>query len=186
MTRLALCLVLSWFLAAPAAACVGKTVVVGAVETPRGQVVAQLIAILINERTGTTVKIAGFPDGEALHRGLAAGDVDIAVEHAQRALGRLGLEAPADPAASLEAAKATYLERLNLIWMPPLGFSGPATDPGPGAPVVRKDTVKKFPALPRLIAKTEGLLPESVLAALAKAGEPAQVAREFLREKKLI
>jgi osmoprotectant transport system substrate-binding protein len=54
------------------------------------------------------------------------------------------------------------------------------------APVARKDTLKKFPALPRLIAKTKGLLPDGVLASLAQTGEPARSARQFLREKKLI
>ncbi len=185
MKRLLLTAALSWLLAGPAAACVGKTVVVGSLDSPRGRLVAQVLAILINERTGTTVKVTEFADAEALHRGLAGGSVDLGVEHPRRALARLGLEAPADPAAALEAAKGAYLEKLNLVWMPALGFGGADPD-GQGAPVVRKDTVKKFPALPRLIAKTEGLLPDAVLATLEKAGDPARVAREYLREKKLI
>jgi osmoprotectant transport system substrate-binding protein len=168
----------------PAAACVGRTLVIGGVETPRGQLVAQVIAILINERTGTTVKIMGFPSAEALHRKLATGAVDIAVEHTDRALARLDLEVPTDPEAAYRAAKSAYLKSLNLVWLPPLGFSDQVA--GLAAPVARKDTLKKFPALPRLIAKTKDLLPDDVLATLTRAGEPAHSARQFLREKKLI
>lgn len=186
MKQLLLTAALTCLLATPAIACVGKTVVVGSLDSPRGRLVAQVLAILINERTGTTVKVTEFADADALHRGLAGGTVDLGVEHPRRALLRLGLDAPADPAAAAEAAKGAYLEKLNLVWMPPLGFGGPEAGDGPGAPVVRKDTIKKFPALPRLIAKTEGLLPDAVLAALEKAGDPARVAREYLREKKLI
>ncbi len=183
--RLAVALLLGWVCGGSAWACVGKTVVVGAVETPQGQVLAQVFALLINERTGTTVKIEAFSDLDALHRGLATGDVDLAVERAGSALQRLGLEPPGDAEEAFSAAKAEYLKRLNLVWLPPLGFGG-AEREGLAAPVARKATLKKFPALPRLIAKTQGLLSEPVVAELASQPEPARAAREFLRERKLI
>ncbi len=191
MKRTAANLVLAFALLVPAAsppalACVGKTVVVGAVQTPEGRVIAQILAILINERTGTTVKIADYADPETLHRGLAAGEADIGVEFTGAGLARLGLAAAADGDAAYQAVKAGYLERLNLVWLPRLGFTGASASPGDAAPVARKDTLKKFPALPRLIAKTEGLLSDEVVRGLTGAGEPARAAREFLREKKLI
>ncbi len=172
--------------ALPAGACVGKTLIIGTDETPESRLVAQVIAILINERTGTTVKIQNFPDADAVHRELSTGDVDIAVEYPARALGRLGRAVPADPQAAYTEAKAAYLEQLNLVWLPPLGFGDPGGQGGMAAPVAQKNTLKKFPALPRLIAKTKDLLPDSVLTELVGAGDPAKVAREFLREKKLI
>jgi len=167
-------------------ACVGKTLVIGAQETPEGRLVAQVIAILINERTGTTVKVTEFPDSETLHGSLASGETDIAVEYTTAALARMGLEVPPDSDSAYQSAKAAYLERLNLVWLPRLGFAAPDLPAGEAAPVARKETLKKFPALPRLIAKTEGLLPPDVLRGLAAAGEPARAAREFLREKRLI
>ncbi|MDF1553897.1 MAG: glycine betaine ABC transporter substrate-binding protein [Deferrisomatales bacterium] len=183
---IALTLLLASLATVPATACVGKTLIIGAVETPEGRLVAQVIAILINERTGTTVKIQNFADPDAVHRELSAGDVDIAVEYPARALVRLGRAVPADPKAAYTEAKAAYLEQLNLVWLPPLGFQAPGDHGGAAAPVAQKHTLKKFPALPRLIAKTQDLLPDATLAALVKAGDPALVAREFLREKKLI
>ena len=169
---------------ARAPACVGKTLVVAAPTTAEGRVVAQVIAILINERTGTTVKLAEVTDAEAAHRALVDREADIAVEYAGQALARLGLSDPGDPADRLRAVKAAYLERLNLVWLPPLGFG--ASGVGPAAPVARKETLKKFPALPRLIAKTRDRLPDDVVAALARADDPAKAAREFLRKQKLI
>jgi len=185
--RLALLTTLALLLNGPAAlACVGKTLVIGAQETPEGRVVAQVIAILINERTGTTVKVAEFPDAEALHRSLASGEADIAVEFTADALARLGLEIPQNRDSAYQSAKAAYLERLNLVWLPRLGFGALTPPSGEAAPVARKETLKKFPALPRLIAKTEGILSQEVLQGLASAGEPARAARDFLRDRRLI
>jgi osmoprotectant transport system substrate-binding protein len=175
-----------WLGASPALACVGKTIVIGADRTPRGRFAAQVLAILINERTGTTVKIADFPDAEAVHRGLAAGDVDIAVEYANRALARMGLGAGDSPEAAVKALRGAYQEKLNLAWLQPLGFTDSGDHRAPAATVVRKDTLKKFPALPRLLAKTEGVLPDTVIASLTTGGDAARSAREFLRNKKLI
>lgn len=168
-----------------ARACVGKTIVIGAVQSPEGRAVAQVIAILINERTGTTVKITDFPDEDSLHRGLARGDADIAVEHIGPALNRVGLPGAGNADASYQAVKDAYLERLNLVWLPRLGFSS-SEPPGHAAPVARKETLKQFPALPRLIAKTEGILTDDVVRSLAASGEPSKAARGFLRDRKLI
>lgn len=169
-----------------ARACVGKTIVIGAVQSPEGRAVAQVIAILINERTGTTVKIADFPDEDTLHRGLARGEADIAVEHIGPALTRVGLSGAVDAEGSYQAVKDAYLERLNLVWLPRLGFASPEPSSGHAAPVARKETLKQFPALPRLIAKTEGLLTDDVVRSLAASGEPSKAARGFLRDRKLI
>lgn len=184
MRRALLALAIFSFCSSAAFACVGKTLVIGSTDSPEARVLSQVIAILINERTGTTVKIQEFPDAEAVHGGLASGAVDIAIDRTDRAISRLSLAAPADSRGAYLAVKAADQEKLNLIWLPPLGpVQGGAAL---AAPVVRKDTVKKFPALPRLIAKTEGILSEDVVAALARSGEPAKSARQFLREKKLI
>lgn len=165
-------------------ACVGKSLVIGAVAGPEGRVVAQILALLINERTGTTVKIQEYDDAAGAHEAVVRHEVDIVVEAAGEALARLGLEVPEDPAARFDRAKETYLERLNLVWLPPLGYG--EAKAGPAAPVARKDILRKFPALPRLIAKTQNLVTDEVLAVLAADADPQRAAREFLRKEKLI
>lgn len=174
------------FLTGPAAACVGKTLIVGTDGTPRSRAVAQILAILINERTGTTVEVLDHPDAEALFKGLTEGNVDLALEYAGRALTRGGKPLPAEGAKAFEEANAYYQETWNLVWLPPLGFSEAGRAASVAAPVAQKHALKKFPALPRLIAKTQSILPEGEIAALASAANQAQAARDFLKKNKLI
>lgn len=186
MRKFLLCLVSLAFFSTPAFSCVGRGISIGALNNPRDQIVAQVLAILINERTGTAVNITEFSDKEAMHKNLAEGQINLAVEHTNFALSQLGLEVPQDPSQAYSAVKAAYLKDLNLVWLPLLGFSGEQADFGQAAPVASKETIKKFPALPRLIAKTKGLLSDETLEPLVHAGNPANAAREFLKEKKLI
>jgi osmoprotectant transport system substrate-binding protein len=99
----------------------------------------------------------------------------------------------ADSAELYKAVKATYNEELNLVWLKPFGFDNksvaPAGTAAEAAPVVRKDTLKKFPALARLINKLGGRIDASAIAKLetsAKGGDSKKVARQFLRENRLI
>jgi len=186
MKKILLLIAAAAFLATPALSCVGRGISIGALNNPRDQLVAQVLAILINERTGTSVNITEFSDQEALHKDLAEGKINIAVEHTNKALSRLGLDIPKDQNQAYSAVKAAYLEKLNLVWLPMLGFGDEQTHSGQAAPVASKETIKKFPALPRLIAKTKGLLPAETIDPLARSGDPANAAREFLKEKKLI
>ena len=62
---------------------------------------------------------------------------------------------------------------------------------GPAFTVVHKDTLKKFPALPRLLEKvgTRVVLDDGRLDGLvsqARSEKPAKVARNYLKEVKLI
>ena len=85
-----------------------------------------------------------------------------------------------------------YEERYNLIWLEPWGFDGKAGGGGAVskvAPVVRRDTLKKFPALSRLVNKMAGVLDNQAMELLLaeSANEPVrQVTKKFLKQKKLI
>ncbi|NIQ96905.1 MAG: hypothetical protein GWN87_24035, partial [Desulfuromonadales bacterium] len=96
-------------------------------------------------------------------------------------------------AALYKAVKATYNEELNLVWLKPFGFENKSVGPdgvaAEAAPVVRKDTLKKFPALARLINKLGGRIDAASISNLetaAKGGDSKKVAREFLRQNRLI
>ena len=170
--------------------CVGKTVVIGSKGGVQQDILAQVLAILITERTGTTVKVTSFDSTAAAHEALMRAEIDMYVEYtgiAQRET--LKGEPAADADAAYAAVKESYNRDLNLIWLDPLGFSLTVEVPAQAAPVVRKDTLKKFPALARLINKLGGRIDDDAIASLEQqaAKEPLpQVARSFLKDQRLI
>jgi len=175
-------------------ACVGKTLVVGTTGSVQQDLMAQMLSLLIAERTGTTVKVVKVESSQAAHEALLKADLDMYVEYT--GVGQVQIlhkEAIADAGQLYKAVKATYNEDLNLIWLKPLGFDeqslAPAGVAAEAAPVVRKDTLKKFPALARLINKLGGRIDAASIRKLegdAQAGDSKKVAREFLRQNRLI
>lgn len=175
-------------LARPAQACVGKTLLIATTGSPQQEVLAQILAILIGERTGTTVKVVAFPSVAAAHEALSKADLDIQVQFSGQGLVEM-LKKPAltDRDAAFQMVKEAYNQELNLVWLAPLGFSDAKF--GQAAPVVRKDTLKKFPALSRLINKLGGAIDDATmhrLEAEAKARPAQDVARAFLKAGKFI
>lgn len=179
---------------AAAIACVGKTLVVGTTGTVQQDIMAQMLSLLISERTGTTVKVVKVESNKAAHDALLKADLDMYIEYT--GLGQMQIlqkAAITDAGQLFKAVKATYNEELNLIWLKPFGFDekslvvdGMAAE---AAPVVRKDTLKKFPALARLINKLGGridIVAIKKLEAQAKDADPKKVARQFLRQNRLI
>jgi osmoprotectant transport system substrate-binding protein len=189
-----LALMLALVLSTPAVACVGKTLMIGATESSQQQVLAQLLAVLIGERTGTTVKVVTYESSQQLHDALLKADLDMYIEYT--GVGQVDIlhAAPlTDSDALYKAVKEVYNQDLNLVWLKPLGFEAPelvpAGVPAQAAPVVRKDTLKKFPALARLINKLGGKVSNEAMHQLEQeAGtQPAnQVARAFLKQNRLI
>ncbi len=177
-----------------AQACVGKTLVIGASANAQQQVLAQLLAVLISERTGTTVKVVEFETHQQIHQALLKADLDMYVEYTGAGqIDILHAEPLTDARALYKSVKTAYNQDLNLIWLKPLGFQAegvtPAGVPAEAAPVVRKDTLKKFPALARLINKLGGRVDAEEIRKLeAEVGSqpPRKVARTFLKQERLI
>jgi len=177
-----------------ASACVGKTLLVGAIDNPQQQVLAQMLAVLISERTGTTVKVVPVAGHAEAHDALLRADLDMYVEYTGVGQVTLLKDPPiADSDSLYKAVKERYNQELNLIWLKPFGFSDPRYAPegtvAEAAPVVRKDTLKKFPALARLINKLGGAIDAETMKKLeaeSVAGSSKDVARRFLKENRFI
>jgi osmoprotectant transport system substrate-binding protein len=190
---LAAALLLPAALAPPAAACVGRKLVMGSLSSPREAMVSRVLTILVHERTGTTVEMRLFPSAEELFAAAREGKVDIYVGYSGQAAAALSLPSAA-PEEVLAAVKKRFDEEFNLVWGRPLGCGGRSLEgksTGLAAPVVRKDTLKKFPALPRLLEKVGGRVPlddsaVDELVANGKGGAEEKAARAWLREVKLI
>lgn len=173
----------------PARACVGKTLHIAAAGSVQQEILANTLATLISERTGTSVKVDRFDNAQAAHDALGKADLDIIIAYTGQARSEI-LKKPAiaESAALYEAVRDEYNQNLNLVWLAPLGFSDGKN--GQAAPVARKDTLKKFPALARLINKLGNVIDETTMVKLegqVKGGKTAaEVARAFLKESKLI
>ena len=177
-----------------ATACVGKALHIGVLDTPQQRLLTQLLAILISERTGTTVEVVSETSHAKAHEALLRADLDMYVEYT--GIGQvtiLGGAPIADQQALYKAVKERYNQDLNLVWLEPFGFVNPQLAPAgtvaEAAPVVRKDTLKKFPALARLLNKLGGTLDAATMQKLegeVTGGNAKDVARKFLKDKRLI
>ena len=179
----------------PALACVGRTLYVGTLNNPDDRLMADMLALLINERTGTTVKIRRFDTAEQLYAALAAEKeeerVDIIVEDTGDANTMLGRTPSGDPEADYLAVKKRYDEERDIIWLNPFGFTATSQQKGVvTAPLVRRGVLTNFPLLPRVLNKLAGAIDDTAYAELltrVQQGEkPRNVAKDFLRQRKLI
>lgn len=177
-----------------ASACVGKSLIVGALDSPQQKVLAEMLSILISERTGTSVKVVPVDDHQNAHEALLRADLDMYIEYTGISQVVLLKDQPiADSKALFQSVKDRYNQELNLVWLQPFGFSAtelaPAGTVADAAPVVRKDTLKKFPALARLINKLGGTIDAATMDELEKAssgGNSREVARSFLKKNRFI
>lgn len=181
------------FLSSAVYACVGKTLVIGSTGGVQQELLANMLGQLISERTGTTIKLVTHSSSLEAHQALLKHDLDMYVEYT--GVGQvqiLGAELLPDAQQLYRVVKQRYNEELNLIWLKPLGFRADPQGigvPTQAAPVARKDTLKKFPALARLINKLAGKLDAKTMANLeTQAGSQSakEVARAFLRRNRLI
>jgi len=177
-----------------AQACVGKTLVVGALDSPQQRVLAEMLSVLIGERTGTTVKVVSVAGHAEAHDAMIRAEMDMYVEYTGVGQVIILKEQPiADSDELYKAVKERYNQDLNLVWLKPFGFSdaryAPEGTVAVAAPVVRKDTLKKFPALARLINKLGGSIDDPTMKELetaSAAGNSRDVARKFLKENRFI
>jgi osmoprotectant transport system substrate-binding protein len=187
-------LIITGLTVSSAQACVGKTLVVGALDNPQQQVLAEMLSVLIGERTGTTVKVVSVAGHAEAHDAMIRAEMDMYVEYTGVGQVVILKEQPiADSDELYKAVKERYNQDLNLVWLKPFGFSdaryAPEGTVAVAAPVVRKDTLKKFPALARLINKLGGSIDDPTMKELetaSAAGNSRDVARKFLKEKRFI
>lgn len=183
-------------------ACVGKSLVIGSVDMPSVNMVSEMMSILITERTGTTVVIKKFPDYRSCYDAAAKGDVDIMVDFTGRGYVDVLKKAPEQDSDKVsQTVKEVYEREMNLVWLGQFGFSEPGLAvsggvkvPEMAAPIIRKETLTKFPALPRVISKLTGKLDNTAVDRLVTeigkgpdaAKKAPKVTRGYLKSKRLI
>jgi osmoprotectant transport system substrate-binding protein len=173
-------------------ACVGKKLIVGVTKSTESEVLAEVLATLVNERTGTTVEIYFYEDVQGIYDAVMEKIVDISIENTTRAMQLLNMPVEPDVKKAYKVVKATYEKEKGLVWLKPFGFR---KKEGNGtrsytATILRMEILNNFPALPRLFNKLGSRINDAAYAKLIKSvesgGEPKSVAKEFLKSKKLI
>jgi len=182
--------------ATPAYSCVGRTLYIGSLTSQQDKLMSEMLALLINERTGTTVKTRYFDNNNALYKAMQSdkeeGRVDIMVEDTIDALQFLKKAPGASADDDYLTAKKLYDKSLDIIWLNPFGYSnGRGTEhKSVSAPLVRRDVLTNFPLLPRVLNKLSGVISDKAYKSLNKKvsdGEkPLNVAKAFLKKTKLI
>lgn len=165
-------------------ACVGRTLYVGVTPTHSEVLLAEMISVLVNERTGTTVKILQFKDARELYGAVKKGEVGLIIESPNRASGITGKGKDLSGKAAYDLLKNEYRRSMNLVWLDPIGGSAYA------APVISVETLSNLPALPKLINKLSNIFSDETYGKVVKAAgsdeKPRKIARDFLKAKKLI
>ena len=181
-----------FFFSPKAYSCVGKTLIIGVMNTSEGQVLAEMISTLITERTGTAVNVTLYENTQELYEAVKVKHVDISVENTTRAMIVLNKPVEPDVQKAYEIVKATYEKEKGLIWLKPFGFLK-KNDEGSAsytATILRNEILNNFPALPRLINKLGSSINDDMYTKLMNSVEsgakPSNVARDFLKSKKLI
>jgi glycine betaine/choline ABC-type transport system substrate-binding protein len=188
---------LSATLAGRSDACVGRTIFIGHYDSPDQVMVANLLAVFIDERTGTTVKLTRFATRDEAFEAMKTDKISLYSDYSGVVLRKWGGEAPvADDARNFARIKEILNRKYNVVWLEPFGYDryftekGKAGDkPGPAGLMLCKDALSKFPALPKLLGKLRGVLDNETMATLvreAQASDPKAVARKFLKARKLI
>ncbi len=178
----------------PAAACVGRILYLGAMQSNEDKLMSEMLALLINERTGTTIQIRSFDTADQLYNALKSSKeeerVDIIVEDTVQALAIAKQTTGASPDQDFLTVKAFYEKELDVVWLNPFGYNTNAAQPSISAPLVRRDVLTNFPLLPRVLNKLAGAISDKAFQYLIKtldSGEkPKNAAKDFLKKQKFI
>lgn len=178
--------------------CVGRLLVVAVTDSSDQVLMGQMLSLLINERTGTTVDIIQPGDINKCHEAVLKGKANIYISYigvGQAVTGGSGKVD--DPQKVYTLVSQGYLDQFGMVWLKPFGFDGPVSVAGGGkgfvaslaAPVTTKDVLRKFPVLDRVINKLGGRIDNSTVDELRKKtsnNDMKEVVKEFLKEQKLI
>jgi len=179
-------------LSANSFACVGKTLVIGAVNSPNDRLLAQMMAVIITERTGTTVNVEYFDDHAQLFEAVKKREINIFTENTGRALQLIEKDAGSDGDLNYSTVKEEFKSQYHLVLLKPFGTL--QTDAGDKSfvdvPVIASGILIDYPALPRVLNKLKGISQDKnyvkLLAAVESGDKPNQVARDYLKKKRFI
>ena len=195
---LVLSLVFCLALPNPVHTCVGRLLIVAVSDSTDQVIMGQMLSVLINERTGTTIEIVQPGDVDRCHETVLNGKANIYISYI--GMGQAGTGGSGEVEDSQKVytlVSRDYLERYGMVWLRPLGFQGPLTSGARAekdhaslaVPITTKDVLKRFPVLDRVINKLAGRIDNDTIEKLRNKAEKQdleKIVREFLKAEKLI
>jgi glycine betaine/choline ABC-type transport system substrate-binding protein len=171
-------------------ACVGRILNIGIVDTLNENLLAELVSVLINERTGTTVNVKVFNSREEIYNAVKREKIGIVVENTDNALKMLNIPGSGDMKKDYDVSKREFRERKNLVWLKPFGSMPDNNNLKYYSAVISEDVLINFPALPRVINKLKYITGDrgfdKVIKSVRSGKKTRRAAKDFLKKKKLI
>jgi glycine betaine/choline ABC-type transport system substrate-binding protein len=171
-------------------ACVGRILSIGIVDTLNEKLLAELISVLINERTGTTVNVKIFESSQEIYLAVKKEEIGIVIENTDNALDMLNISKSGNTEEDYKVSKKEFRERKNLVMLKPFGSMPDDRNQKYYSAVISEDVLINFPALPRVINKLKNILNDKRIGKVIKSARSGKktrrVARDFLKKKKLI
>ena len=165
-------------------ACVGRILAIGILNLSEEQLFAEMVSVLMKERTGTNVKIVQFKDSKELYSAVKKGEIGLVIESVERGIIVAGKTGDRRLKTTYDSVKKEYRKNLSLVWLEPFGENRYY------APVVSVEVLGNLPALPKLVGKLAGIVNDDTFDKLVKAGKLdgkyQKVAHDFLKSKRLI
>ncbi len=99
-------------------------VVIGSKDFTEQVILGELVAQLIEKRTGVEIERRFELGGDLCHRGMLAGEIDLYVEYTGTALLAILKQRPmTDPREVYNQVRKEYASRFGIEWLEPLGFN---------------------------------------------------------------
>jgi glycine betaine/choline ABC-type transport system substrate-binding protein len=173
-------------------ACVGRIIHIGIIDSINENLLAELISVLIDERTGTTVTIKVFNDFREIYDAVKKEEIGIVIENTDHAMTMLNMLKNEDKKKDYDTSKKEFRGKFNLIMLKPFGFISEENGKREYyySAVITEDVLINFPALPRVVNKLKGISNDKrfdkVLKSVKSGKKAKRAAKDFLKKKKLI
>jgi len=178
--------------------CVGRILTLAITHDPDQETMGKVLAIFINERTGTTVEVKYGSDLKECQAMVKKGDVNLFINYlaygAQES--RVSNEA-ANSQEMYSLVKEYYLHKYQMVWLRPFGYKGPVSgkteaaseSPSLAVTVTTRKVLDRFPILDRVINKLSGKIDDRAMSELIRESENGTneaVVKKFLKDRNLI
>ncbi len=176
--------------------CVGRVLNVAIYDTIDQNILGQMLAVFINERTGTTIELKKAATPEECFELIKKGDADIFIGYIGSPIAKDAKKlvgSSTDETYSL--VKQYYRAQYGMVILKPFGYKGPVKESGPvpgaslAVPITTRKVLDRFPILDRVINKLSDKIDDDTLKILIeefKKESGEQVVKNFLKKRNMI